>query len=168
MLRQNGLALGTVVANRELVDMTKPGARSKRHVEIALPEGMSYRTGDYLAVLPLNPSDLVQRALARFNLDYDSHVLLSMERGDTFLPTGAPVAVGELLSSYVELAVPATRTQLEDLADVAADPAHRGELEALAEDRGHADEILDKRVSLLDLLETLPSCQLSFTRSCNC
>ncbi len=164
MLRQNGLALGTVVANRELVDLTKPGARSKRHVEIALPEGMSYRTGDYLAVLPLNPSELVQRALARFNLDYDSHVLLSMERGDTFLPTGAPVAVGELLSSYVELAVPATRTQLEDLADVAADPAHRGELETLAEDRGrYAAEILEKRVSLLDLLETYPSCQLSFT-----
>ena len=109
MLRQNGLALGTVVANRELVDLAKPGARSKRHVEIALPEGMSYRTGDYLAVLPLNPSELVQRALARFNLDYDSHVQLSMERGDTFLPTGMPVAVGELLSSYVELAVPATR-----------------------------------------------------------
>ena len=164
MLRQNGLALGTVVANRELVDLAKPGARSKRHVEIALPEGMSYRTGDYLAVLPLNPSELVQRALARFNLDYDSHVQLSMERGDTFLPTGAPVAVGELLSSYVELAVPATRTQLEDLADVAADPAHRAELEALAQDRGrYAAEVLDKRVSLLDLLETYPSCQLSFT-----
>ena len=164
LLRQNGLALGTVVANRELVDLAKPGARSKRHVEIALPEGMSYRTGDYLAVLPLNPATLVQRALARFNLDYDSHVLLSMERGDTFLPTGSPVAVGELLSSYVELAVPATRTQLEDLADVAADPAERSGLEALAQDRGrYATEILEKRVSLLDLLETYPSCQLSFT-----
>ncbi|WP_211878993.1 bifunctional cytochrome P450/NADPH--P450 reductase [Pseudarthrobacter albicanus] len=164
LLRQNGLALGTVVANRELVDLAKPGARSKRHVEIALPAGMSYRTGDYLAVLPLNPSEPVQRALSRFNLDYDSHVLLSMERGDTFLPTGTPVAVGELLSSYLELAAPATRTQLEQLADVAADPAHRGELEALAQDRGrHAAEILDKRVSVLDLLETYPSCQLSFT-----
>ncbi len=90
LLRQNGLALGTVVANRELVDLAKPGARSKRHVEIALPEGMSYRTGDYLAVLPLNPSDLVQRALARFNLDYDSHVQLSMERGDTSCPRVRP------------------------------------------------------------------------------
>ncbi|MCB5292433.1 bifunctional cytochrome P450/NADPH--P450 reductase [Arthrobacter sp. SO3] len=164
LLRQNGLALGTVVANRELVDLATPGARSKRHVEIALPEGMSYRTGDYLAVLPLNPSGLVQRALARFNLDYDANVLLSMERGDSFLPTGSPVAVGELLSSYVELAVPATRAQLEDLADVAADAEQRSGLEALAQDRGrYAAEILDKRVSLLDLLETYPSCQLSFT-----
>lgn len=164
LLRQNGLALGTVVANRELVNTAKPGARSKRHVEIALPDGMEYRTGDYLAVLPLNPSDLVQRALSRFNLDYDSHVLLSMEHGDTFLPTSMPVAVGELLSSYVELAVPATRIQLDYLADVAEDPAQRRELESLAADRGrHAAEILDKRVSLLDLLETYPSCQLSFS-----
>ena len=38
------------------------------------------------------------------------------------------------------------------------------ELEALAQDRGrYAAEILDKRVSILDLLETYPSCQLSFT-----
>ena len=163
LLRQNGLALGTVVANRELVNLAQPGARSKRHVEIALPEGMSYRTGDYLAVLPLNPSELVQRALTRFDLDYDAHVLLSMEHGDTFLPTGTPVSVGELLGSYVELAVPATRTQLEYLADVAQDPAHRRDLEALAANRErHAAEILDKRVSLLDLLETYPSCQLSF------
>ena len=37
-------------------------------------------------------------------------------------------------------------------------------LEALAQDRGrYAAEILDKRVSILDLLETYPSCQLSFT-----
>ncbi|CAI3796964.1 bifunctional cytochrome P450/NADPH--P450 reductase [Pseudarthrobacter sp. MM222] len=163
LLRQNGLALGTVVANRELVNTAKPGARSKRHVEISLPEGMRYRTGDYLAVLPLNPSELVQRALTRFNLDYDSHVLLSMDQGETFLPTGMPVAVGELLSSYLELAVPATRIQLEYLADVAEDPAQRRELESLAEDRErHAAEILDKRVSLLELLETYPSCQLSF------
>ncbi|WP_427132106.1 hypothetical protein [Pseudarthrobacter sp. S9] len=125
---------------------------------------MSYRTGDYLAILPLSPDELVQRALTRFDLDYDSHVLLSMERGDTFLPTGTPVAVGELLSSYVELAVPATRTQLGQPADVASDPAHRSELESLAQDRGrHAAEILDKRVSLLDLLESYPSCQLPFT-----
>ena len=38
-LRQNRLPLGTVVANRELVNLAKPGARSKRHIEIALPEG---------------------------------------------------------------------------------------------------------------------------------
>ncbi|MDQ0620050.1 bifunctional cytochrome P450/NADPH--P450 reductase [Arthrobacter globiformis] len=164
LLRQNELAVGTVVANRELVDMTKPGARSKRHVEIALPEDMSYRTGDYLAVLPLNPSDLVQRALTRFSLDYDSHVVLAMEHGDTFLPTGTPVAVGELLSSYVELAGPATRPQLEQLAEVAGDPAERAELEALAQDRErHAAEIVDNRISLLDLLEMYPSCQLPFT-----
>jgi cytochrome P450/NADPH-cytochrome P450 reductase len=163
LLRQNGLSLGTVVANRELVDLSRPGARSKRHVEIALPDGMGYRTGDYLAVLPLNPSELIQRALARFDLDYDSHVLLSMEHGDTFLPTGTPVAAGELLGSYVELSVPATRPQLELLADVAADPVHRLELGSLAQDRErHAADILDKRVSVLDLLGTYPSCQLSF------
>ena len=164
----NALMFG--VADQMISDRRRnpspPGSedRSKRHIEIALPDGMRYRTGDYLAVLPLNPSELVQRALTRFNLDYDAHILLSMEQGDTFLPTAMPVSVGELLSSYVEFAVPATRIQLEYLADVADNPAQRRELESLAEDRErHATEILDKRVSLLDLLETNPSCQLSFS-----
>lgn len=43
LLRQNGLATGTIVENRELVDMTSKLGRSKRHVEIELPEGMTYR-----------------------------------------------------------------------------------------------------------------------------
>src|SRR5262249_29628959 len=54
LLRQNRLAVGMVVENRELVAIDRPGARSKRHVEVALPDGQSYRAGDYLAVLPLN------------------------------------------------------------------------------------------------------------------
>lgn len=72
LLRSNRLRLGTVVANRELVDTGAPGARSKRHLEIALPEGVTYRAGDYLAVLPLNPVTAVDRALARFDLAYDT------------------------------------------------------------------------------------------------
>ena len=164
LLRQNGLSMGTVVANRELVDTTRKGARSKRHVEIALPDGMTYRTGDYLAVLPLNPGGLLQRALSHFRLDYDAQVVLAMERGSTFLPTGTPVAVGELLSSYVDLAAPATRQQIGHLADVAGDPGHRAELAAFAGDRArHAAGILEKRISVLDLLEAYPTCLLSFT-----
>ncbi|MGH8917248.1 MAG: cytochrome P450, partial [Actinomycetes bacterium] len=76
LLRQNRLELGTVVANRELVDMTAAGARSKRHIEIALPAGATYRAGDYLAVLPLNPAGAVDRALGRFGLAYDAQTVI--------------------------------------------------------------------------------------------
>ncbi len=164
ILRSNELQLGTVVANRELVDMSAPGARSKRHLEIALPEGMTYRAGDYLAVLPLNPAALVDRALNRFELAYDATTVIRIGRGGrTFLPVDTPVTAGELLSSYVELAQPATRRQIAQLADATSCPPDRKALQALADDAdGHAAEIVARRVSALDLLERYPACRPPF------
>lgn len=46
-LRQTDAGLGRVVENRIL---TKPGHPVKRHIEFELPEGSTYRTGDYLTV----------------------------------------------------------------------------------------------------------------------
>ena len=163
LLRVTGLDLGTVVANRELVDMTAPGARSKRHVEIALPEGMTYETGDYLSVLPLNPAASVDRALQRFDLTYDARLVIhATNGGHTFLPTDTAVTAGEVLASYVELSMPATRKQIQMLADVAVCPPDREELLRLAGDEVHATEILGPRVSALALLERFPACTLAF------
>lgn len=164
ILRENRLQLGTLVANRELVDTTHPGARSKRHLEIALPEGVTYRAGDYLAVLPLNPAAAVDRALARFDLSYDAQTVLRVsEGGRTFLPTGTPVTAGELLSSYVELSQPATRRQIEQLADATACPPDRAALSVLAADTAtYTEQVLTPRVTVLDLLERHPACQTAF------
>ena len=129
--------MGTVVANRELVDMSAPGARSKRHLEIALPAGMTYRTGDYLAVLPLNPAAAVDRALSEFELAYDAQLVIHANaHTGTHLPTDTPVTAGELLSSYVELSQPATRRQLGQLAEISACPPEKQALQALADDAG--------------------------------
>jgi cytochrome P450/NADPH-cytochrome P450 reductase len=164
LLRQNDLQLGTVVVNRELVDMSAPNARSKRHIEIALPKGQQYRTGDYLAVLPLNPPDNIDRALRRFELSYDSQVVIHSIPGvRTFFPVDRPVMVGELLRSFVELAQPATRKQVEHLADTTPCPPEKKQLQALAsDDAAYTKAVLNKRVSVLDLLERYQSCSLSF------
>ncbi|MGE4191678.1 MAG: cytochrome P450 [Thermoanaerobaculia bacterium] len=61
-LRQSDLTPGVIVENRELVDLGSPIGRSKRHIEIALPEGMTYRAGDYQSVLPINPQATDDRA----------------------------------------------------------------------------------------------------------
>ena len=45
-LRQDDAQLGTVIENK-LLTFSDP---QKRHIEIKLPEGMQYRTGDYLAM----------------------------------------------------------------------------------------------------------------------
>ena len=159
VLRQNELQLGEVVENRELVNMASPLGRSKRHVEIKLPEGMTYRTGDYLAVLPTNPPQNVERALRRFSFAVDDRMVIRSS-GLTSLPTGYPVSVGDLLANYVELAQPATQKQVEALADATRCPPEKHELEALAKD--YDAEVLAKRVSVLDLLVRFQACELTF------
>ena len=164
LLRTNNLQFGTLVANRELVTMSAPNARSKRHFEVALPEGMTYRTGDYLAVLPVNPPENVDRALRRFGLTYDAQLQIHAAAGvETFFPTDQSVTAGELLASYVELAQPATRKQIQELASSSPCPPERRALEALiADDAAYASQVLEKQVSVLDLLEHYQSCSLSF------
>lgn len=158
IVRANDLKWGTVVANRLL---SSPDVGAKHHVEIALPEGVRYRAGDYLAVLPVNPPAVVARALSRFELAHDDQVVL---RGEgTSLPTGAHVAAGELLGSYVELGRPATRRQLEELAGATVCPPDAQALRALAADPAvHAEQVLRPGVTVLELLERYPACRLDF------
>lgn len=99
------------VQEAQVVDtnlLTSPDVPAKRHIEIKLPEGMSYRTGDYLAILPLNPTQSVQRVMRYFSLASDA-VLTITSKGESNLPTGVPISAIDLFTSYVELAQPATR-----------------------------------------------------------
>jgi len=159
LLRDAGLAQGIVVENRELVDMSRPGARSKRHLEIVLPEGQTYRAGDYLAVMPLNPASVVERALARFRLAPDTRLQIS--GAVTHLPVDGPVTAGDLFAGFVELTRPAGRRQVEQLADACPCPPEQQALRALAQEETYQLEVLGKRQSVLDLLEQFASVQLS-------
>lgn len=162
-LREHGLQWGSIVENRELVDMSKPNARSKRHIEIALPAGMRYRSGDYLSVLPANAKELVDRALRRFQFDYHTHIIIrSAEQAMTTLPTDYPISVGELLTNYVELHQPATQKQVAQMAAATECPPEKRRLAQYAEQEAYPREVLAKRLSVLDLLEQFPACGISF------
>ena len=175
-LQLGELAQATVVANRELVDLAAvglapgPGSpRSKRHLQIALPAGMSYRSGDYLAVLPRNAPSNVQRALRRFGLADDTQIVIRRQGGaaastTSSLPADYPVSAFEVLSNYVELAQPATRAQIQQLAACTSCPPEKIGLERLAGDGAYTSEILERRVSVLDLAERSASCALTFAQ----
>ncbi len=162
ILRVGDLQHGEVIENHELVDMNSPLGRSKRHIDIRLPEGMSYRAGDYLAQLPHNPINAVARTLKRFNLTSDSQIIIRKPEGSlTSLPVDYPVAVSEVLFHYVELSQPATRSQISALAAATRCPPEQAELTALAQEEAYQQDVLGKRVSVLDLLERHASCELS-------
>ncbi|PHH85154.1 hypothetical protein CDD83_829 [Cordyceps sp. RAO-2017] len=139
-----------VVSARSL---TKSGP-AKRHLEIQLPTGMTYRTGDYLAVLPFNPKPTVSRVLRRFGLSWDATLKISTDRPTT-LPTGTAISAADVLSAYVELGQPATKRNVQVLAAAAQEQGNAETLRKLAGE-DHHDEIHLKKVSILDLLERFP------------
>jgi cytochrome P450/NADPH-cytochrome P450 reductase len=169
LLRLDELQRGTVVANTELVDMTKLNARSKRHLEIRLPKGMSYQTGDYLAVLARNPAEVVARVLRRFGLGEDSELILHGAPGATSsLPLDRPISAGELFANYVELQQPVTEAQVRAMVETIACPPERREAERLAEPGVYKTEVLAKRLSLLELLERFASAGMPLAKFLAC
>ncbi|TPX14092.1 uncharacterized protein E0L32_000486 [Thyridium curvatum] len=131
--------------------LTSPGTPPKKHMEIQLPSDLTYTSGDYLAILPLNPKENIQRAMRLFHLPWDAHITISAE-GRTSLPTNVSIAAVDVLGAYVELAQPATKRGILALAEATKDESIKKTLQGLAGDE-YASEISAKRVSLLDLLD---------------
>ncbi len=160
-----------VIANRELQGAGGTAAgesRSTRHVELQLPEGVGYRAGDHLSVVPRNGPAQVERAMARFGFDRKAHVRLQAAAGrKAALPIDEVIAVDRLLGDYVELQDVATRKHIAQLAAHTGCPSTRPKLLALsgADEASAAlyrSDVLQKRKSVLDLLEEFPACQLPF------
>ncbi|MER7693256.1 cytochrome P450 [Streptomyces sp. NPDC097610] len=164
----------TVVANEELVaDATglwdfslEPPRPSAKSITIELPEGVTYDTGNHLAVFAKNEPALVNRALARLGVDRDQVLRLDQPAGGrTHLPVGTPVTAGLLLTEFLELQDVATRTQVRILAEHTECPWTRPQLQAYTADTEEAEEryqneILGKRISVLGLLERFPAVEL--------
>lgn len=105
ILRQN-LEEATVLGEKTL---TTPNAlTTKKHIDIQLPKGMSYKVGDYLNVLPHNLPEAVARVLRRFGLSNDTTLRVTADR-PTSLPTGRDIWIQEVLGSYVEINQAATQ-----------------------------------------------------------
>jgi cytochrome P450 / NADPH-cytochrome P450 reductase len=170
LVAEFGARPASVVENRELQrkDGPKPSERSTRHLVLRLPDGVTYHEGDHLGMLPRNDPALVQRVQARFGLPGGAHVTIRKNfSGKSFLPVDRPVPVALLLSGFLALQDPATRSDLAVLADYAETASDKAALKALSGDdpessARYREAVLDKNRSLLDILEDLPSCQLPF------
>jgi cytochrome P450/NADPH-cytochrome P450 reductase len=170
IIRSYSAAGMTVRANRELQhrDIARPSERSTRHLEIALPSGVTYQAGDHLGIVPRNSLDQIRRVLRRFKLDAALYVTItSQTNASTYLPVNEPVPLLGVLANRVELQEVATRAQLATLAESALDPTQRSALLGLAGDDDasqvrYREQVFLPRKSVLDLLDEYPSCEPSF------
>jgi cytochrome P450/NADPH-cytochrome P450 reductase len=137
-------------------------------VEVALPAGTTYRTGDHLGVLPRNDVGLLNRVIARFGLDAGQYVTIEAAGGaPTHLPTGEPYPLLGILAGCVELQDVATRPQLTALAEAMPPGAARDDLAGLAgtdeaSRAAYRERIAAPRVTLLGLLEAHPEAAMDF------
>ncbi|KAI1087852.1 cytochrome P450 [Rostrohypoxylon terebratum] len=152
-LRQD-VTEGLVVETRTL---TAEGEPTKKHIEIMLPSDTTYRAGDYLAVLPINPKQTVERAMRRFHLSWDAHITIGSD-GMTSLPTNTSLPAHSIFGAYVELSQPATKRNINTLVEAAKDEGEKEALKKLANES--YDEVSAKRISVLDLLEKYESVDL--------
>ncbi len=161
-----GAAPIKIVVNEEL--QSGSGGRSTRHIEVLLPENMTYRVGDHLSVVPRNDPELVDRVARRFGFLSTDQIRLGVAEGRRAqLPVGQPVSVGRLLAEFVELQQVATRKQIQIMSEHTRCPVTKPKLEAFAGDDAASNEryraeVLAKRKSVFNLLEEYPACELPF------
>lgn len=158
----------SIIANDELVRpadglwdfATEPPRPSTRLIRIRLPEGQSYQTGDHIAVYARNRPELVERALARLDIDGGAQVRLEGQGGRfRHLPLGETMTVAQLLGDFVELSDPAPRRALAVLAASTRCPHTREALAGLEAEYDRA--VADKRLTVLDLLDAHPAVALT-------
>jgi cytochrome P450/NADPH-cytochrome P450 reductase len=166
IMRSYSAVAMTVRMNRELQrhDREPPSERSTRHIEIALPSGVSYSAGDHLGIVPRNGLEAIRRVLMRFKLDPSLYATISARaNADTHLPVNEPVPLLGILANRIELQDVATREQITTLAQYANDEKERKALEALAgDDARYGEQVFASRKSLLDVLDEHRSCAAPF------
>jgi cytochrome P450/NADPH-cytochrome P450 reductase len=170
IIRSYSAVAMTVRVNRELQrrDCERPSERSTRHLEIALPPGLSYGAGDHLGIVPRNGLDVIRRALLQFRLDPSVYVTITPRtNSDTHLPINEPVPLLSILANRIELQDITTRAQLATLATHAQDAAERQTLLTLGGDdeasqARYREQVFAPRKSVLDLLEEFASCTPGF------
>jgi cytochrome P450/NADPH-cytochrome P450 reductase len=161
LLQQQSLLSCKVISNEVI---SKGDVDIKRKIVLELPEGVEYRTGDYIGLLPANPIPVIQRVLGRFGLHMDDVVTLHGTAGAWTLPLDVPISAFDLLAAFVELESPVTLKQVEKLKTYAAKESQElARLEEYCKPDVFKADIGDKRVDLLSLVEELERLDMPFT-----
>ncbi|RMZ87908.1 hypothetical protein DV736_g4861, partial [Chaetothyriales sp. CBS 134916] len=135
--------------------LTSPGEPEKRHMQFRLPSSLTYKAGDYLALLPLNNIKTVSRVLQRFGIPWDA--VMTVKAGSySTIPSDREIPVSVALAAYVELNTAATKKNLATIASFVQDSATKALI--VNDPAPHTGAT----PSVLDVLETFPEVNLPF------
>ncbi|KAJ0402117.1 hypothetical protein ATCC90586_002659 [Pythium insidiosum] len=144
-----------VIVNRELRQSTDGG--STVHIEMDLKDtGVKYVTADNLAVLPDNPTDIVEQLANLMGYDLEQWVTLEPVGEDTHgeLPFPTPCTIETILTSYLAINSAPRKGPLKQMAYYARDESERARLLHLSSKEGKDDYqqwVLDDERSFVDV-----------------
>jgi cytochrome P450/NADPH-cytochrome P450 reductase len=155
------------VACRELQAESSP--KRTRHLEVALPPGVTYRAGDHLGICPKNDEERVERLARRLGAVLDGLFMVPKSLDVQAVPKGVVLQVRNVLTSLVDITGPPTPALLDLLIEKAGDPGERARLEEIREvvgDPGGPPSELRTALAagaydVVGLLDDFPSCSLN-------
>lgn len=147
------VSAATVITTQVLTKATEP---LKKHIEILLPKGMRYRTGDYLTILPVNPQQTILRVLRHFDIPNEFRIMIGSQQTTT---VETSIALSDILESWVELSRCATKRGISALVAATQDVHTKKELQSLLSTAYHT-KVVASNISILDLLERFPKVAL--------
>lgn len=160
-----GYATCSVSINEELCIQSDASSPSVRQIVIERPDGCSYACGDHLEVRPRNAEARVLRCCQHLGVQSDALVIVTGVK-DEELPSGRPIAIGEILSYYVDLsALPSQETLASLLPHVAnASEAAKMKLLTLTKEDSEYDRWSKSHLSILDVFEEYASLKVTLSR----
>jgi cytochrome P450/NADPH-cytochrome P450 reductase len=155
------------VAFRELQAASSP--KRTRHVEVALPEGVTYRAGDHLGICPRNDEERVERFAERLGAVLDGLFMVPKNLDVQAVPRGVVLQVRNVLTSLVDITGPPNAALLDLLVEKATDPHERASLEQIRDvvcaPDGPPSELRDAlsagAYDVVRLLDDFASCSLN-------
>ncbi|KAM0417114.1 hypothetical protein ACHAPT_012890 [Fusarium lateritium] len=127
----------SVTDSYELFNSTK---RSCLHMEIDIhSSGLTYSTGDHIAIRPTNPNEEVDRLLRVLNLQNQRHQVIQIEALDqtSKVPFPTPTTYDAIFRHYLEICGPVTRSFLATLASFAPSQVAKQTMTQLSRDQSY-------------------------------
>ena len=150
----NSPYVSNVVESRELFRMPE---RNCIHMEFEISgSGMSYDTGDHVAIWPMNSSAEVDRFLAVTNLASLRNQVVTAEPVDSTSkpPFPCPTTYDSIARYYLDICGPVSRQFVSTLVPFAPDEVSRAEMTKLANDKDYFSEVVSRRfLNIAQLLE---------------
>ncbi|MDO4928280.1 MAG: cytochrome P450 [Corynebacterium sp.] len=143
----------SVIASTRLTDPDADVRRHKYALTLQLPDGAGYDTGDYVEVMPRNSNAAVQRVLALLGLPWSTQISLSAEAAG--IPAHTPQTLGDVLAAAYDLNAPVSKAAIQRFLDRAECPPDEVLLRSLLDNETYFQEVVEKRLSLCDLVERL-------------